>query len=136
MTADIIKRLEDVDQSTLAYPFQIEPVTGDSAVHRVVVEGQPEFPIALSEADGELLCMIRLFGLDEIKGDRKSELFEKLLAGNLTLPLSAFGVADNTVFLYGSLASESKTDVIVQEIQMLAGNTIEALELVEDYLAA
>ncbi len=134
MTTEIIQRLEEVGQETLAYPFQIEPLPGEESVYRVVVDGQPEFPIALTEADGELLCMVRLFGVSEIAEGRKGDLFETMLAGNLTLPLSTFGVTDGAVYLFGSLSSASRTEVIVQEIQALAGNTVEALELVQDYL--
>ncbi len=135
MPADIIKRLETASQDSLAYPFTVEPLPGPGQVYRVLIEDQPEFPIALSEAEGELLCMVRLFGTDEIRPERKGELFETMLAGNLSLPLSSFGLANGAVYLYGSLSSSSKTEVVMEEIQTLAGNTLEALDLVKDYLA-
>ncbi|MGF1454069.1 MAG: DUF2170 family protein [Alphaproteobacteria bacterium] len=134
MTTEIVQRLEEIGQDTLAYPFKIEPLPGEEKVYRVVVDGQPEFPIAMSEADGELLCMVRLFGTDEIAEGRRDDLFETMLAGNLTLPLSTFGLTDGAVYLFGSLSAASRTEVIVEEIQALAGNTVEALELVQDYL--
>jgi len=134
MSAGVIEQLEAADQSALPLRFQIDPLPGTDKVHRIIVSDQEEFPIALTQSEDELLCMVRLFALDEVPESQLQSLYATLLTGNLSLPFSSFGITQDACYLFGSLSSRSDTTIILQEIVALADNTVQALELVEPFL--
>lgn len=134
MLTGLIQRLESADQSALPVRFQIDPLPGTDKVHRIVVTDQEEFPIALTQSDDELLCMVQLFTLEEVTEAQLLPLYETLLTGNLSMPFSSFGITGGACYLFGSLSARSDTEIILQEIVALADNTVQALELVEPFL--
>ncbi len=134
MPNGVIQRLESADQSALPVRFQIDPLPGTDQVHRIVVTDQEEFPIALTQSDDELLCMVQLFMLEEVAEAQLLPLYETLLTGNLSMPFSSFGITGDACYLFGSLSARSDTEIILQEIVALADNTVQALELVEPFL--
>ncbi len=135
MAKEIMQSLTQYLEQHEEYDINIDPLSASSDdVYQLVVNKLDEFPIAVSEADGELLCMVRIAHISEFKSDKIKELYELLLSSNLALPLSSFGLVDNVVYLFGALSSASAIELVVREIEMLHLNTIEALEILEELL--
>jgi uncharacterized protein YjfI (DUF2170 family) len=57
-----------------------------------------------------------------------------MLAANISIPLSAFAKIDTQYVIYGALSVESSLNDIVHELDVLASNTIEAIEAMQAYL--
>lgn len=130
MTTPILERI----RTTLGAMDGIH-VQPAGEVLQVIVEDQEEFPIVVSETNGELICMVHLFAAGEIRVGAAADLHEDMLAANLALPLSTFGKIGDRYVLFGSLSATSEDAVVEEEIETLATNTVAALELVEAYLA-
>ena len=128
---DVIKLVEGLETSL---SYEVQPLANNDEIVQVVVQDQDEFPINVSIADDELLCMVRLFDSSDIAEGKTAELHELLLSANLALPLSSFGKIGDDYMLLGALSVTSKPENILLELETLAGNTIEALELISDYL--
>ena len=134
MSDELLSLLGEIDQDQLAIKFELQPMPSNSDAIQVLVADQEEFPINITKADSELICMVKLFEESEIKDGAKGEMHEIMLSANLALPLSRFGKIGSTYMLFGALSAESKIESISLEVETLAGNTLEALELVAEHL--
>lgn len=134
MSNKLLATLEQIDQDQMAIEFDLQPMLSNNDIIQVIIKDQEEFPINITEAGGELICMVKLFEDSEIKGNVKNEMHEVMLSANLALPLSSFGKIGNTYMLFGALSAGSKIESVSLEIETLAGNTLEAIGLVADYL--
>lgn len=134
MSNTLLTQLEQVDQENISIEFELQPMANNDEIIQVVVKDQEEFPINITETDGEMICMVKLFEATELKEDARKDMHEVMLSANLALPLSSFGKIGTTYMLFGALSAGSKNESIGIEIETLAGNTLEAIELVTDYL--
>lgn len=134
MSEQLLSLFGKIDQAETAVKFELQPLASSEDAIQVLVEDQQEFPIAVTQAENELICMVRLFGESEIKDGEQLALANAMLAANLALPLSSFAKAGDDYYLTGTLAATSKIESIAIEIETLAGNTVEALELVAEFL--
>lgn len=134
MSDELLSLLEKIDQDELAINFELQPMPSNSDAIQVLVQDQEEFPINITKADGELICMVKLFEESEVKEEAKADMHEAMLSANLALPLSSFGKIGGTYMLFGALSAESKLESISLEIETLAGNTLEAFELISENL--
>ncbi|WP_404341593.1 YjfI family protein [Pseudoalteromonas mariniglutinosa] len=107
---------------------------GEQDVLQVIVDGNDELPIFVTQTQEQLLCISYLFAEDEVKAEMRHELNETLLRLNVPIPLSAFAKIDDKYAIFGALAVSSSFDEITHELVTLADNAIDALEAVTIYL--
>ena len=107
---------------------------GEQDVLQVIVDGNDELPIFVTQTEEQLLCISYLFAEDEVQADMRNELNETLLRLNVPIPLSAFAKIDDKYAIIGALSVNSSFDDITQELVTLADNAIDALEAVTIYL--
>ena len=107
---------------------------GEQDVLQVIVDGNDELPIFVTQTEEQLLCISYLFAEDEVQADMRNELNETLLRLNVPIPLSAFAKIDDKYAIFGALSVNSSFDDITHELVTLAGNAIDALEAVTIYL--
>ncbi len=131
LATELAKRGAD---EAAAFPFEVNPIPGDVEVLQILVEDREELPIFISASEEQILCIAYLFPEHEIKEGQKDALNQSMLAANITMPLSAFGMIEQQYVVYGALATSSSMDDIVHEIEVLSSNTIEAIDALRDYL--
>jgi uncharacterized protein YjfI (DUF2170 family) len=107
---------------------------GEQDVLQVIVDGNDELPIFVTQTQEQLLCISYLFAEDEVKAELKNELNENLLRLNVPIPLSAFAKVDDKYAIFGALSVNSSFDDITHELVTLADNAIDALEAITPYL--
>ncbi len=116
------------------YRFSCLPMHSEQEVLRVEVSGREEVPIFVTITETQILCISYLFTKQEIYSEKEAELNRYLLELNVPMPLSAFAIVDDYYTIFGSLTCESKTESITQELITLAGNSIDTLQALEDYI--
>lgn len=116
------------------YPFEVQPIPGDIEVLQVTIEDRIEFPIYLSIADNEILCMTYLFKEDEVNTKTKDSMHQSMLNMNVAMPLSSFAKFSDQYVIFGSLSKQSNLDDIVHEIETLSDNTLEAIDVMKEFL--
>ncbi len=134
MSNKLLAQLELIEQGKMVIEFELQPMANNDEIIQVIVKDQEEFPINITETDGEMICMVKLFDAEELKDGASNDMHEVMLSANLALPLSSFGKIGGTYMLFGALSANSKSESIGIEIETLAGNTLEAIGLVADYL--
>ncbi|PCK31925.1 DUF2170 family protein [Pseudoalteromonas piscicida] len=107
---------------------------GEQDVLQVIVDGNDELPIFVTQTEEQLVCISYLFKENEVKPELLNELNEALLKLNVPIPLSAFAKIDEQYAIFGALAVSSSIDEITHELVTLADNAIEALDAVTVYL--
>ncbi|KPH56828.1 hypothetical protein AMS58_20250 [Pseudoalteromonas porphyrae] len=107
---------------------------GEQDVLQVIVDGNDELPIFVTQTQEQLLCISYLFDENEVKSELRNELNETLLRLNVPIPLSAFAKIDNKYAIFGALSVNSSLDDVTHELVTLADNAIDALEAVTLYL--
>ncbi len=106
----------------------------DVEMLRLEIQDREELPIFVTIDDEQLLCISYLWTEEEIKQERREELLEVLLTINLPMPLSAFGKVQDRYILFGALSLRASDEDVVEEISVLSDNTLNALDLVQEYL--
>lgn len=122
-------------KSEFGQGLSAELIRGDVDVLQVVVEDREEFPIYVTVDSSQILCVTYLWKEQDVKTDQRLELQDALLTMNLPIPLSAFGKVGPQYVIYGALASNSSQHDIINEIETLSNNTLDALEAVAEYLS-
>ncbi|TMO59162.1 YjfI family protein [Pseudoalteromonas aurantia] len=107
---------------------------GEQDVLQVIVDGNDELPIFVTQTEEQLVCISYLFKESEVKAELVAELNEALLRLNVPVPLSAFAKIDEQYAIFGALAVSSSIDEITHELVTLADNAIDALDAVTVYL--
>ena len=107
---------------------------GEQDVLQVIVDGNDELPIFVTQTEEQLVCISYLFKESEVKAELVAELNEALLRLNVPVPLSAFAKIDDQYAIFGALAVSSSFDEITHELVTLADNAIDALDAVTMYL--
>ncbi|TMO57939.1 YjfI family protein [Pseudoalteromonas phenolica] len=102
-------------------------------VLQVIVDGNDELPIFVTQTDEQVLCICYLFEEQEVKTELRAELNDTLLRLNVPMPLSAFAKIDNKVAIFGALSTNSTFEQLSHEIVTLSGNAIDALEAISEY---
>lgn len=112
------------------------PVTEENNVPviRISIEGQEELPVFVTASPTQILCICYLWMEDEIKADRRADMFEAMIGLNISIPLSNFGRIGQHYVIYGSLTADSRLEDVVTDVVMVADNAVEALEVFTDYL--
>lgn len=129
---DLSKYLSDCEYK--GYHFSCLPMHGEQEVLRVEVSGLEEIPIFITVTETQIICISYLFTIQEIYSEKEAELNQYLLKLNVPMPLSSFALVDKYYTIFGSLSRESKTESITHELITLAGNSIDTLQALEDYI--
>jgi uncharacterized protein YjfI (DUF2170 family) len=103
-------------------------------VLQIIVEDREELPIFVSASEEQILCIAYLFKEDEVKKDALHELNRAMLQADITMPLSAFALVEDQYVIYGALSVNSSLEDIVHELEVLSSNTLEAIEVMSNYL--
>lgn len=126
--------LAEAGKSEERVNFDVQPIPGDIEVLQVLVEGRAELPIYISVAEEEILCIVHLFKDEEVKKDKSEELHIDMLSMNVPMPLSSFAKIGDQYVVFGALSVSSDIETIIQEIETLSDNSLEAIEALGDYL--
>ena len=130
---DIKLLQETLNDFTSENGFRFSTSDGEDAVE-VVVEDREEFPILVSADDEQVLCLTYLWDEAQVKSDGRTEMLSALLEMNVPLPLSSFGKIGDRYVLFGALAASSSVEDVINELEILSDNTLEAIEAVAPYL--
>lgn len=117
-----------------SFAFEVSPIPGEVEVLQIIVEDQEELPIFISASDEQVLCIAYLFKEAEVKDGLLDQMNAAMLTANISIPLSAFAKIESQYVIYGALSANSSIDDITHEIEILANNTIEAIEAMSSYL--
>lgn len=115
--------------------FDVNQIPGDVEVLQITVEDREELPVFLSASPEQILCIVYLFKEAEIKPDARAEAHKAMLSANISIPLSSFALVDDQYVLFGALSVNSTLEDVLHEIEVLSGNSLEAIDAMRDYLA-
>ncbi len=116
------------------FSFTVSPIPGDVEVLQIIIEDREELPIFVSVSNEQVLCIAYLFKENEVKEGMLNDMNHAMLAANISIPLSAFAKIDSQYVIYGALSVHSQLNDIVHELDVLASNTMEAIEAMDAYL--
>lgn len=116
------------------FSFEVNPIPGEVEVLQIIVEDREELPIFVSACEEQILCIAYLFKEAEVRAEYLDEMNKAMLSTNISIPLSSFARIGDQYVLYGALSVHANLEDIVQEIEVLSSNTIEAIEAMGDYL--
>ncbi|WP_051961902.1 DUF2170 family protein [Methylobacter sp. BBA5.1] len=111
-----------------------EIIEEDLQVLQVLIQDREEFPVYVTIDDSQILCVSYLWQEQEIIPEQREALLEALLALNIPMPLSSFSKIGHQYIIFGALSTRSDADAILHEIETLSDNTLDAIELMADYL--
>jgi len=111
-----------------------EIIEEDLQVLQVLIQDREEFPVYVTIDDSQILCVSYLWQEQEIIPEQREALLEALLSLNIPMPLSSFSKIGHQYIIFGALSTRSDTDAILHEIATLSDNTLEAIELMAEYL--
>lgn len=114
--------------------LSIEMFDGENTVACIKVEDREEFPIYMTVDEGQILCISYLFGDDQVSQDKRAALVEAMLIMNVSIPLSAFSKIGEQYIMFGALSPKASIDELLDEIELLSDNVLEAIDAVSDYL--
>ena len=129
---DLSKRLSE--SRFKGYQFSCLPMQGEQEVLRVEVVGLEEVQIFVTVTESQILCISYLFTKQEIFSEKEAELNQFLLEINVPMPLSSFALIDDHYVIFGALACGSKFESVTQELITLAGNSIDTLQALEEFI--
>ena len=115
--------------------FEASVVAVDSG-ETIVVKTSicPDFPLVVTKTSKQILSVIDLFSMTDVRPESVAELDRILLALSPIMPLSSFGTIGDEVVLFGSMPVATITANIVHELEVQSQNCIEALEVLEELL--
>lgn len=115
-------------------PVEMQPIPGDVPVVQVSIEGRQELPIYLTASDAQILCLCYLWGDEEVRDDRRTELMQTMLELNPAVPLSSFGRVGDRFVLFGALSKDARVEDIAEDVAVLSDNSLDALEAMAEFL--
>lgn len=130
---DIKLLRETLNDYTSEDGFRFSAADAGDAVE-VVVEDREEFPILVSADDEQVQCITYLWDEAQVKPDARTDMLAALLEMNVSLPLSSFGKIGDRYVLFGALAAGSSIADVVNELEILSENTLDAVEGIAPFL--
>lgn len=118
---------------------QVDLIAGVDPAIELVMHEYGDLPILMSVSGEQLFCSTNLWDYDQVKDP--VALNEALLLMNPLNPLSNFGLAQlpngkKVYTVFGELSAGSTLDIVLEEIDTLARNTLEAVDGFADQLNA
>jgi uncharacterized protein YjfI (DUF2170 family) len=93
-------------------------------------------PVMILEVEDTLLAQSSIAPLSLIPEEERPVFYEAILQSNPSTNLTDVGLVDGNVVAYGSLSSDSKVEVIFQEIETLIYNASEfAASINQEFLS-
>lgn len=111
-----------------------EVIDADEQMIKVVIETREEFPIIVDINDDQILAIANLWDASEIKEESEAEMMHSMLRMNIALPLSAFALTGTQYQLFGALSTDSRDEVILEEVELLSSNLEAVLDDFAIYL--
>ena len=107
-----------------------------SDVLRVTLKERGDLNVLIAASGEQILMSAALIQADRVPN---REAFDRLiLQTHKLVPLSTFGLTtidgDEWYELFGSLSSQSRDDVVVEEAAMLASNALDAAEMISEWI--
>lgn len=124
-------------EEVLGGKMSIAVAPGGTGVIEVTLHEHGDLPVIVGVAGIEIQASVALVPVDEIVN---SAVFEhRLLRANKLLPLSTFGITDidgrEYYEIFGQLSAGSELEEIVEELEALGQNAIDAAEMIEAWKA-
>ena len=116
------------------FDFDYQIIPGEEEVLQISLQGREEIPVYLTETDTQLLCISYLWDESEIKADSKTEMVEMMLDMNIPMPLSSFSRIGDKYAVFGALSLSSSAEDIAHEIVTLSDNSLDAIDVMSDFL--
>lgn len=131
----IAEQLNLVDEELRAgFEFECQMIPGDEQVLQVALQGREEIPVYITMSDTQILCISYLWGEDEIDPQVRTAMMETMLEMNIPMPLSSFSKIGDKYTVFGALSLNSEIADVVHEIVTLSDNTLDAIEVLSEYL--
>ena len=111
-----------------------EIIETELQVLQVLIQDREEFPVYITIDDSQVLCVSYLWREQEIVPEKREALLEALLTLNIPMPLSSFSKIGHQYIIFGALSTRSDTEAVLHEITTLSDNTLDAIELMAEYL--
>ena len=128
--ADTLNKASLANGATLA----AEIIEAELQVLQVLIQDREEFPVYITIDDSQILCVSYLWREQEVIPEKREALLEALLTLNIPMPLSSFSKIGYQYIIFGALSTRSDTEAVLHEIATLSDNTLEAIELMAEYL--
>lgn len=127
----------ELARSPLADTATIDLIDGSEPTIQMSLHDQGDLPVFVSVAGGQIMVSTTLWETSQVK-DRNA-FNEAALKLNPVNALSNIGIVAvepgrDAYVMFGELSASSPIDTVVEEIQMLALNTIEAAEAFASHL--
>jgi len=116
--------------------FQVNAHQGEVDMLTIVKEDMEEFAILATASESQLLLNVSLFDAGQIKEGETAALHQMMLELNMAMPLSSFAKTNELYSIFGALSGDSKPETICEEVEVLADNIMDALEVCQPYLNA
>lgn len=137
-----MKRMMDIEQAlagklgSLGVTSNLLPPADEDGVPvmRISIEGLEELPVFVTGSPSQVLCICYLWTEDEVRPERRADMMEAMIDLNMAIPLSNFGRIGGHYVLFGSLAHDASADSIATDVQMVADNAFEALDVFTEFL--
>ena len=130
--ASALEKLSVDDREGYDFDYQIIP--GEEEVLQISLKGREEIPVYLTLTDTQILCITYLWSESEVKPELRNEMIALMLDMNIPMPLSSFSRIGDQYAVFGALSLNSKMEDIAHEIVTLSDNTLDAIEVMSDYL--
>jgi len=131
----IAEQLDNLSsESRQGYDFEYQIIPGEEEVLQISLVDREEIPVYLTQTDTQILCISYLWSESEIKPEAKSELIEMMLEMNIPMPLSSFSRIGEQYAVFGALSTSSSIEDIAHEIVTLSDNSLEAIEVMSEFL--
>ena len=127
---DTLNKASLANGATLA----AEIIEAELQVLQVLIQDREEFPVYITIDDSQILCVSYLWREQEVIPEKREALLEALLTLNIPMPLSSFSKIGYQYIIFGALSTRSDTEAVLHEIATLSDNTLEAIELMAEYL--
>jgi hypothetical protein len=111
-----------------------EVINTDEQMIKVIIETREELPIIVDINDDQILAIANLWDASEVKQESEAEMMRSMLRMNIALPLSAFAQTGSQYQLFGALSTDSRDEVIIEEVELLSSNLEAVLEDFAIYL--
>lgn len=132
---DIAEKLGNLDaESNLGFDFDLQLIPGETEVLQITLTSREEIPIFITQTDDQLLCIAYLWDESEVRADKKAEMIELMLEMSIPMPLSSFSKIGDRYTVFGAMSLNSNIKEIVQEIVTLSDNSLDAIEVLSEFL--
>lgn len=114
--------------------FNVTAHQGDVDMLTIIKQDMEEFAILATASESQLLLNAALFDSRQIADGQTAALHQMMLELNMAMPLSSFAKTNELYSIFGALSGDSSAHTICEEVDVLADNIMDALEVCQAYL--